>query len=52
MNMIMQNQEMKQYFDSLPKSVQETLLQSCTEVETLEQLKNLVSEYNKGAQNS
>jgi hypothetical protein len=35
------NQEVQQYFNSLPKMIQETIKQSGTKIQTLEELKQI-----------
>lgn len=41
----MQDPAMKQYFDTLPKNVQETIVQSGVEVSSLEQLKQCAQHF-------
>lgn len=40
------NAELCQFFDSLPSYVQETIMQSGVEIQSLEQLKKIAEEYN------
>lgn len=48
METINQDPQMKQYFDTLPKSVQETILQSGTQVQSLDQLKSIAENFSSG----
>lgn len=45
MNPIIDNPELKQYFDSLPKAVQESIVQSGAKADTLEQLQQLADNF-------
>lgn len=45
MNPIFDNTQMKQYFDSLPKSVQESIVQSGAKADSLEQLQQLADNF-------
>ena len=44
---VMQDPNMKQYFDTLPPSVQETIMQSGVQVDSLEQLKACAENFMK-----
>ena len=45
MDISKQSPEIKQYFESLPASLQETLIQSGAKIDSLEQLQQLAADF-------